>query len=110
MPHFTIPQFAKSVLDTFRAKMDEVKSLVNVYYENIDAILIDENDYNKLLKLGYIGEELGKFKIEHVFNEIAIKTPRKYVAKFDNGVKFYHCVMDTVNYDSFVNEVKQMIA
>ena len=109
VPHFTIPQFAKSVLDTFRAKMDEVKSLVNVYYENIDAILIDENDYNKLLKLGYIGEELGKFKIEHVFNEIAVKTARKYVATLDDGTIFYHCVKDSVNYDDFVNEVKQMI-
>ena len=107
--HFTIPQFAKSVLDTFRAKMDEVKSLVNVYYENIDAILIDENDYNKLLKLGYIGEELGKFKIEHVFNEIAVKTARKYVATLEDGTIFYHCVKDSVNYDDFVNEVKQMI-
>ena len=78
--HFTVPHFAKSVLDTFRAKFDEVKSLVNVYYENIDAILIDENDYNKLKRMGYIGDKLGQFKIEHVFNEIAIKSARKYVA------------------------------
>ena len=89
--------------------MNEIKSLVNVFYENIDAILIDENDYNKLLKLGYIGDKLGQFKIEHVFNEIAIKSSRKYVAKLDDGNTFYHCVKDSVNYDSFVNDVKQSL-
>ena len=29
--HFTCPQFAKSILDVFHKKINEVKSLVNVY-------------------------------------------------------------------------------
>ena len=107
VPHFTCPQFAKSVLDTFRKKMEEVKALVNVYYQNIDAVLISEDDYNKLLRLGYIGDKLGMFKIEKIFDEIAIMSSKKYVAKLEDGSIFRHCVKDNINYDSFVNDVKQ---
>ena len=107
-PHFTCPQFAKSVLDTFHRKMNEVKSLVRVLYENIDAILIDEADYRKLLQMGYIGPNLGQFKIEHVFDEIAIRSSRKYVAKLSDGTIYRHCVKDDVDYDAFVNDVKSM--
>ena len=105
VPHFTVPQFAKEVLDNFNKKMDEISKLVNVYYYNIDAILIDENDYNKLVKLGYINDNLGGFKIEHIFTEIAIKSSKKYVAKLEDGTKFYHCVKG-VDYDEFVNSIK----
>ena len=42
VPHFTIPHFALSVLTEFKERMDEVKRLVNVYYENVDALLINE--------------------------------------------------------------------
>ena len=107
--HFTIPQFAKSLLDAYKRKMDEIKSIVNVYYTNIDAILINEQDYNKLKSLGYIGNELGQFKIEHVFNEIAIMSPKRYVAKLDDGTIFNHCVKDSVDYEQFINEVQAMI-
>ena len=109
VPHFTCPQFAKSVLDVFHKKMNEVKKLVNVYYQNIDAILIDEDDFEKLKRMGYIGDKLGLFKIEHIFTEIAIKSPRKYVATLIDGQKYYHCVKDDVNYDEFVNDVKQLM-
>ena len=107
--NYTIPQFAKSVLDEFKRKMDYIKSLVHVYYENIDAILIDEHDFNKLQQMGMIGDELGQFKIEHIFNEIAIKSPKRYVATLDDGSIYRHCVSDTVDYDDFVREVRQMI-
>ena len=109
VPHFTVPQFAKSVLDTFNEKMNQIKSLVTVYYENIDAVLIDEADYHKLQRMGLIGDELGQFKIEHVFDEIAIKSPKRYVATLDDGSKFYHCVNESVDYDSFINDVQRMI-
>lgn len=109
VPHFTIPQFARSVLNEFKSKIDKIKKLVNVYYENIDAILINESDYLKLNELGYIGDELGQFKIEHIFTEIAIKSTKRYVATLDNGTKYYHCVKDTVDYNEFVNEVKALI-
>ena len=106
VPHYTIPQFARSVLVEFKKMMDEVKKLVTVYYENVDAILISESDYNKLVELGYVGNELGKFKIEHVFTEIAIKSSKRYVGMLENGEKYYHCVKNDVNYEDFVNDVK----
>lgn len=108
-PHFTFPQFAKSVLDEFKRMMDKVKTEVNVLYENVDAILITERDYNKLLQLGYIGTKLGQFKIEHIFTEIAIKSQRKYIGTLLDGQKYYHCVSKDTNYDSFVAEVKELI-
>ena len=115
VPHYTIPQFARSVLVEFKKMMDEVKKLVTVYYENVDAILISESDYNKLVELGYVGNELGKFKIEHVFTEIAIKSSKRYVGMLENGEKYYHvpkvrgqspCVKNNVDYEEFVNDVK----
>ena len=108
-PHFTIPQFAKSVLDTFNKKMNEIKSIVNVLYQNVDAILINESDYKKLLDMNYIGDSLGQFKIEHVFTEFALRGGRQYVATLENGDKYHHCVKKDVDYDSFVNEVKNKI-
>ena len=109
VPHFTIPHFAKSVLDTFNEKMNEVKSLVNVHYQNVDAILISESDYNKLVNLGYVGDQLGQFKIEHIFTEFALKNGKQYVSTLENGERFYHCVKKDIDYDSFVNEVKNNI-
>ena len=71
--------------------------------------MIDENDYNKLQQLGYIGDKLGFFKIEKIFTEIAIKSSRKYVAKLEDGSIFRHCVKDTIDYNVFVNDVKQLM-
>ena len=108
VPHFSFPQFAKSVLDEFRRMINEVKQVVNVLYENIDAILVTEEDYHKLLELGYIGNKLGQFKIEHIFTEIAIKSQRVYVATLDSGEKYYHCVKRETDYDSFVDAVRKI--
>ena len=80
VPHFTCPHFAKSVLDSYNSLMDKVRGLVNVLYENIDAILINEEDYNKLNELGYIGKNLGQFKVEKVFSSIHIRSPKRYTA------------------------------
>ena len=106
---YSYPQFAREVLNNYHKKMSEIRKLCNIYYENIDAILIDEADYNKLLALGYIGNELGKFKIEHIFAEIAISSSRKFVATLEDGTKLIHCPKKDINYDDFVNEVKNNI-
>ena len=90
--HYSYPQFAKHVLDSFHKKINEVVKLVrHVYYYNVDALLIDEDDYNKLNNLGYIGSALGQFKIEHIFKEICIKSKRQYMAVLDDGLVFSHC-------------------
>lgn len=103
---YSYPQFAREVLNNYHKKMDEIRSLCKIYYENIDAILIDEDDYEKLCELGYVGNELGKFKIEHIFSEIAIKSSRKFVATLDDGTHLIHCPKKDIDYDEFVNDVK----
>ena len=108
VPHFTIPQFALNVLNNFNNKINEISNLVHVYYYNIDSILIDEADYNKLFELGYINNNLGGFKIEHVFTEIAIKSPKIFVGTLVDGSKFYHCSKKNIDYESFRNEVKKL--
>ena len=103
--HYSYPQFARQVLNNFHNKIAEVCSKIkHVYYFNIDAILIDEEDYNTLCSLGYVGDQLGQFKIEHIFTEIAIASQRKYVAKLDNGEQFYHSVKS--DYDEFVYNLR----
>ena len=103
---YSYPQFAREVLNNYHKKMNEIKNICKIYYENIDAILIDEEDYNKLVSLGYVGNELGKFKIEHIFTEIAISSSRKFVATLEDGTRFIHCPKKDTNYDEFIENVK----
>ena len=71
--------------------IQEVESIVKkIYYYKVDAILIDEEDYNKLVSLGYIGPDLGQFKVEHVLVEIYIKSPRKWIGRLEDGSLFSH--------------------
>ena len=104
---YSYPQFAKQVLDNFHEKMNSVASIVkHIYYYNIDAILIDEDDYNRVVAAGLVGNDLGMFKIEHVFTEIAIKSARNYVATLEDGTKFYHTGNKTVDYDEYVSTIR----
>ena len=103
---YSYPQFAREVLTNYNNKMEEIRKLCTIYYENIDAILIDEDDYNKLVGLGLVGNELGKFKIEHIFTEIAIMSSRKFVATLDNGEHLIHCPKKDIDYDAFIETVK----
>ena len=52
------------------------------------------------------GNELGKFKIEHVFTEIGIYSSRKFVATLEDGTHFIHCPKKDINYDEFIENVK----
>ena len=104
--NYSYPQFAREVLNNYHKKMNEIRSMCKIYYENIDAILIDENDYKKLEEKGFIGNRLGKFKIEHIFKEIAIASSRKFVGVLDDDSKFIHLPKKDINYNDFVNEIK----
>ena len=104
--NYSMPQFAREVLNNYHTKIEAIRKLCKIYYENIDAILIDEDDYNKLVSLGYVGNDLGMFKIEHVFTEIAIMSSRKFVATLDNNEKLIHLPKKDIDYDAFVNAVK----
>ena len=88
---FTYPQFAKSVLREFNDKMNYIKNIVKVYYSKVDSALISENDFKLLCDKGLIGNELGKFKIEHVFAEIYFKSAENWIGKHEDGSYYYHC-------------------
>ena len=60
--------------------MNRIRSTVNVIYENIDAIVINEEDFNKLNQFGLIGDELGKCKVEHIFKSFKYVSGRKWIA------------------------------
>ena len=89
---YTYPQFARSVLTNYADKVNQICSIVNPLYFNIDAFLITESDYNKLLALDMVGNEMGKLKIEKVFTEFCCVSSRKYVATLENGEQYFHCV------------------
>ena len=89
--HFIYPQFARSVLNNFNQKMNELKEMVTVYYSKVDSALITEEDFNLLKNKGWIGNELGKFKIEHVFTEVYFKSAEIWIGKHEDGSYFYHC-------------------
>ena len=39
---YSYPQFAREVLNNYHNKINEIRKICRIYYENIDAILIDE--------------------------------------------------------------------
>ena len=88
-PHYNYVQLGASILRNYHKFMDEIKSQVNVIYENIDAILINETDYNKLNQMGLVGDELGQFKVEYVFDRFIYKSGRKWHG-FYNGESIEH--------------------
>ena len=77
-------QFGYDILNNYHKFMDKIRNTVKVIYENIDAILIDEEDFNKLKKEGFIGDELGMFKVEHVFDRFVYQSGRKWQGYFNN--------------------------
>ena len=90
--HYNHPQFAKVILDGFKAKCNEIKSLVNVLFQNFDAFIVNEADYNKLNELGYIHPtELGKLKVEHVFKSITFKNKCSWIGINMDDSEFRHC-------------------
>ena len=100
VPHYTFPQFAKSVLDEYNRFFNHIKSIIPVYYENVDAILTNEQGYETLISNGLVGSEMGQFKLDKVFKEIAIVSDRVYVATTVDGEVIHHCTKK--NYDEIV--------
>ena len=57
--------------------------------------------YHKLKDLGYIGDKLSQFKIEKVFTEIAILSPKKRMGILSDG-NLYKCLKNAeINYETF---------
>ena len=105
VPHYTFPQFARSVLDEYNKFFDKIKSMVHVFYENVDAILTDKEGYETLVSQGLVGNDMGQFKVEKVFKEIAIISNRQYVATTVNDERVFHCTKK--DYDDVVRIAKQ---
>lgn len=78
-------QFGFDILKNYNEFMEMIRGKVNVIYENIDAILITEEDFNKLKQEGFIGNQLGKFKIEHIFNSFEYLSPRHWRGISEDG-------------------------
>lgn len=94
--HYTHPQFAKVILDGFNAKCNEIKSHVNVLFQNFDAFVVNESDFNKLNELGYIHPfELGKLKVEHVFTSMTFKNKNQWLGVNEDGTIFNHGLVGT---------------
>ena len=90
--HYSHPHFAKVILDGFNNKVNELKSTVNVLFQNFDAFVVNESDYNKLNELGYIHPtELGKLKVEHIFTSMTFKNKCQWIGINEDGTEFRHC-------------------
>ena len=90
--HYSYPHFAKVILDGLNNKLNEIKAIVNVLFQNIDAIIVNEADYNKLLELGYIHDtELGKLKVERVFKSIQFYNKMRWIGINEDNTEFRHC-------------------
>ena len=91
--HYSHPHFAKVILDGFQQKVQEIKSIVNVLFQNIDAFVVNESDYNKLVELGYVHPtELGKLKVEHVFKSVQFYSKMKWIGINEDNSEFRHCI------------------
>ena len=88
--HYYYPQFARNVLKNFNNKMSELKEMVNIYYSKVDSALVSEEDFLLLKDKGFIGDELGKFKVEHEFIEVYIKSAENWIGKHADGTYYYH--------------------
>ena len=76
-------------MDHYHSFMEKLEQEVTILFRNIDAILVSESDFFKLKELGYIGDELWKFKIEKVFKEIAILSPGRRAGILEDGTPYY---------------------
>jgi hypothetical protein len=106
-PHFNYVQFAKVILDNYHEKFKELKKIVHIYYYNVDAFIIDEFDFLTLQEEGYIGDKIGQFKIEAIFDEVYFIGPRKFMAKCDDGSVFCRPkkLIEKMSFDEFKNKV-----
>ena len=104
-PHFNYPQLTCLIMNNYHKFMEKISKEINILFVNIDARLLNENDYKKLSELGNVGEELGQFKIEKEFKEIAILSPKKRMGILKDNIPFV-CLKDLdIDYESFKKDV-----
>jgi hypothetical protein len=79
--HYCYPQLAKLILDRHNAYYDDLCQRFRVYYLAIDSIIVDTRGKQWLEEQGMIGLELGQFKPEATFLDIAFKSRSKWMAR-----------------------------
>jgi hypothetical protein len=83
---------------------------VTIYYYNIDSFLIDECGYQTLVEREMIGEEMGQFKVNEIFTEVAFAGPRKWAGKMNCGSIFCRpkTLIEQISYEDFKQSVLQL--
>ena len=101
--HYYYPQNAKTLLDNYHEKMNKISEIVNIMYCNVDSILVTEQDYLKLEALGWIhDDEFGKFRVEHIFEEFAIKSVKKWIGITIDGMEIRRPNNMKMNFEDFI--------
>jgi hypothetical protein len=106
-PHFNHVQFAKVILDNYWLNVEGIMDFVDVLYWNIDAFLVNEEDYTKLLEIGMIGDDLGQLKVECVFDEVVFESARRWMGLLENGDIYCRPknLLDKYNFNTFKQRV-----
>jgi len=105
-PHYYYPQYAKTLLDNYHEKMNKISEIVQILYCNVDSILVSEQDYLKLEALGWIhDDEFGKFRVDHVFTDFAIKTPRKWCGITIDGMEIRRPQKLKMKFEDFADNI-----
>jgi hypothetical protein len=108
-PWFNYTQFGKLILDNYNKKVKELEMVVDILYCNIDAFIVNESDYKKLLELGYIGDGLGQLKVEAIFSEVYFESSRKWMGKCIDGSIYCRPrkLIERVNFDEFARSIQK---
>ena len=65
-----------------------------------------ESDFEILENAGYIGDDFGKFKVEHVFKECAIMSSRKWIGTTIDNLEIKRPKDLNMSFEEFVKNTE----
>ncbi len=68
--------------------MNTEEAKIKIHYTDTDSLFCDKDIYERLEKLGYVGDKLGQLKDEipeNTIEELKVFAPKTYIYKLDNG-------------------------
>lgn len=92
---------AKARIHMHKFTMYCAENGIEDYYTDTDSIFTDKSISNK-----FIGDEIGKLKLEHTITDAIFLGPKVYAIKLDTGkeiVKFKGISRDTISFDTIEN-------
>ena len=105
-PHYYYPQYTKTLLENYHEKMRKISEIVNILYCNVDSILVSEKDFLKLKALGWIDDnEFGKFKVENVFTDFAIKSVKNWIGITIDGIEIRRPKKMKISFEDFADNI-----